>query len=491
MSIPFLRFSRALRWPISRLSQELPQDGRATALLTHLVAACLLLTCVMACKDLSPDLPSGTADPHVYVTAEAARQQARYARYIFQYNYLNFVEGTGILTDELISSNYGLPIGITGGTIPIDSRDMGDTADPTQTVTLELFGEIRRYTQQARHALAKYAADDPPVLQGEMYALEAMTEVYMADAFCSGVPLSTVDFEQDFTYTKALTTHEIYTHAIALFDTAITLSKDSARVHFFARIGKARALLALGRYQEADTVVVDVPAGFQYRLPNSRYAPGVSGFVGNKSSIATSEGENGLPFRTIDPTKQDPRIQFMRQLYFYPPYLFTNIYQPLAREWWTMASTVDARLIRAEAGVDRDDPSWLSLLNGLRTDSTYHVVISGGAPPDTVWHAGIGGVEGLAPFHDPALDPLPPGKTIKDVRLDLVFRERGFWLFLTGTRQGDLRRLVREYGRPQETVYPKGDYPGGTGHYGRDVNFGIERDETYNPHYLHCAGRDA
>jgi starch-binding outer membrane protein, SusD/RagB family len=49
-----------------------------------------------------------------------------------------------------------------------------------------------------------------------------------------------------------------------------------------------------------------------------------------------------------------------------------------------------------------------------------------------------------------------------DLRVDVMFRERAFWLFGTGTRLGDLRRLVRQYGRGSESVFPTGTYLLGT-----------------------------
>ena len=52
---------------------------------------------------------------------------------------------------------------------------------------------------------------------------------------------------------------------------------------------------------------------------------------------------------------------------------------------------------------------------------------------------------GLAPLTDPGT---------KDARVNLLFRERAFWFWLTAHRLGDLRRLVRQYGRGAETVFP-------------------------------------
>ena len=55
------------------------------------------------------------------------------------------------------------------------------------------------------------------------------------------------------------------------------------------------------------------------------------------------------------------------------------------------------------------------------------------------------------------MDPLTdPGDL--DARVDLLFRERAFWLFLSGRRLGDLRRLIEHYGRDPESVFPTGTH---------------------------------
>jgi hypothetical protein len=64
--------------------------------------------------------------------------------------------------------------------------------------------------------------------------------------------------------------------------------------------------------------------------------------------------------------------------------------------------------------------------------------------------------------------------------VDLVFRERAFWLFSTGHRTGDLRRLVRHYGRTPATVFPTGAWHKG-GNYGADVTMPIPQAEQNNP----------
>jgi hypothetical protein len=93
----------------------------------------------------------------------------------------------------------------------------------------------------------------------------------------------------------------------------------------------------------------------------------------------------------------------------------------------------------------------------------------------------VGGVAGLTPLADPGTP---------DARLDLIMRERAFWMFGTGHRLGDLRRLVRVYQRPAETVFPTGAYPKG-GSYGPAVNLPVSVAELNNPKFTQCTDRDA
>jgi hypothetical protein len=86
-------------------------------------------------------------------------------------------------------------------------------------------------------------------------------------------------------------------------------------------------------------------------------------------------------------------------------------------------------------------------------------------------------------------DTTDPGTDTAEV--SLLFRERAFWLYLTGHRQGDLRRLIRQYSRPQAQVYPTGVYTGGgAGTYGTDVTAPIPASEDVNPLFHGCLNRD-
>jgi hypothetical protein len=90
---------------------------------------------------------------------------------------------------------------------------------------------------------------------------------------------------------------------------------------------------------------------------------------------------------------------------------------------------------------------------------------------------------------DLGLEDLPdPGSP--DEAVDQLFSERAFWLFATGHRLGDMRRLVRQYGRSAEAVFPTGTYLKG-GSYGTDLNFPIPRSENSNPKSTGCLDRNA
>jgi len=57
-------------------------------------------------------------------------------------------------------------------------------------------------------------------------------------------------------------------------------------------------------------------------------------------------------------------------------------------------------------------------------------------------------------------------------------------------RLGNLRRLIRQYGRLQENVFPDGPFHKG-GVHGTDVNFSIPDAEFTNPNYKGCLDRKA
>jgi hypothetical protein len=59
-------------------------------------------------------------------------------------------------------------------------------------------------------------------------------------------------------------------------------------------------------------------------------------------------------------------------------------------------------------------------------------------------------------------------------------------------RLGDMRRLIRQYGRAQDQVFPIGKFhkPGGAS-YGTDVNLPVTDNEKTNPNFTGCIDRNA
>ena len=90
---------------------------------------------------------------------------------------------------------------------------------------------------------------------------------------------------------------------------------------------------------------------------------------------------------------------------------------------------------------------------------------------------------------DASAEPVPA--TLNDA-INLFFREKAFWVFGRGQRLGDLRRLIRQYHRTQDNVFPTGTFhKNGNPAYGTDVNFPVTTNEIPNPAWKGCIDRDA
>ncbi len=444
---------------------------------------------VSGCRDLSVRQPAGTVDPKFYTTQEAAEQMGRNARYEFQVYILDFMLESGLVADEFFDrDSANKVIGEFDFQLMLDQRHLPDEALQA-TDFGEILGTIRSYrglqrvrsvTSLAHQTLGLHASETSKSFRGELFAYEAFAEVMLADLYCSGIPLSTVDLNGDFTYQPGRRTREVYEHAVQLFDSALALSGNDGRIQALARIGKGRALLALGKATDAEAVVQNIPDGFRFDLPiyrtgvtNISNPTGLSwiSWVSSRGAIADAKGRNGARFIT----SHDPRIQLYGANNVSP-----NI--PAVRTHLVVADHIEARLIEAEARIQSGDLRFLEILNTLRTNGNYTIATNG----DTVYAAGTGAVAGLRPLVDPAT---PPGKTKLDVRIDLLMNERAFWLFFTGHRQGDLRRLIRNYGRLVENTYPTGDYRGGIGYYDDFIDVPIPNGERFNPYFQGCIAR--
>ncbi len=408
----------------------------------------------------------------------------------------------GAMTDELTA--LPLPVDVAGPFTVPDSRQDGLIGTFRTGLAARLF-KIRVQASESRGFLRAYAPDSSPALAGHLAAIQGYAEVYLADLFCSGIPLSTVHFDGDYTLAAGSTTNEVYEHAIALFDSAATLASDSIAFQRLAAVGRGRALLALGRYAEAAAAVAAVPVDYRYQT-SIRFVSASSMQVPDTGalfwftqagasrlgalSMGDREGGTGVAYLSDGDPRTAPwtevRTDGTNRMWF--PRKFTpngNGTGPVSPVTINVASGVEARLIEAEAALQAASSTWLTILNTLRTAGTFDTQprVDNPAVNDTLWHAGTGGVAGLRPLEDPGTF---------DAQVDLLFRERAFWLYLEGYRQGDLRRLIRNYFRDPVSVYPGGFYPGGNGTYGGEITVPIPDEERQlNPKYLGCFHRSA
>jgi hypothetical protein len=375
-----------------------------------------------------------------------------------------------VFTDEFYSS--GTFITRTA----MDQRDLQPVAQGnTSDAAFNSLQRARRSLSAAAEAVAGVAgANDPGIAQ--LRALEGFTYVAVGENFCSSVPFSDV-VNGERVEGEALSTTQIFEAAVARFNTAIGINPNDN----LAKVGKGRALLNLGRYQEAAAAVAGVPRGFVHMIEHSANSgrqqnPIFALQANGRYSMSNDEGGSGPPFGT--PTddgeglsfreEMDPRVPFSgpRPGFDATIPVFTNLRYPDFGADVALASGVEAQLIRAEAALNGNQPAeFLSILNSLRSDvRTLMNVIA----PDAVYPAGF--PRTLAPLEDPGTQA---------ARVDLLFKERAFWMYTTAHRLGDLRRLVRQYNRTPQSVYPSGPYFKG-GVYGNDLVFPVPFDEANN-----------
>jgi hypothetical protein len=373
---------------------------------------------------------------------------------------------SGLMADEFVLS-----------TTPPTEQEVDQRRMFTNNSTIyDLYWYLQRARAAAEDAAAALRQHDPTPDEetpdvGEMLSLAGFTYVYFGEDFCSGVPASRL-VGDTIAFGKPQTTAQTFDTAVARFDEALAdpgvqtpsegHEEDALAITYLASVGKARALLNRGDFAGAAAAVAAVPTDFVYasehsaapaRLQNAIYNYG-TGFLW---SLSDQEGGAGLPFRTAD----DPRVPFEDPedvgLDGSTPQ-FTLLKYGSNDADVPVADGIEARLIEAEAALRAQDLGGMTdILNALRD------------------------LQGLDQLATPANF---------DEGVDLLFSERAFWLFATGHRLGDLRRLIRQYDRDQADVFPTGAYVKG-GSYGTDVNIPLPLEVENNPNSNGCLDRNA
>lgn len=457
--------------------------GLAALTAAALLAGACSTDNVLAVKDpdvVRPEALDDSVNLPVYLASAYAEVLAGYDGGVFE----GMVNYSGLFSDEFIQTE-SFPT-----RFEVDTRNMlvGNTS------LRDIFRELSRGRAAAERAARKYVALGQPNAIGRAEALNLAGFAYIifGENYCSGVPFSTLNDDQTIVYGDPQTTQQIFTTAIAKFDTAITLAtaaggtKGAAIVNV-AKVGRGRALLNLARYADAAAAVAGVPAEFKYELQHSdnsaRENNGVWALSINAGrwGVADREGGTGLPFRSSADVRVASRPRSINSGNgFDGGPMFEALKYPARTTAIVLGDGVEAELIKAEALLKAGDAAgFLTTLNNLRSNAAVLAVRG--------YAAGS-----LPPLTDPGSDA---------ARQNLLFKERAYWLFLTAHRVGDLRRLIRQYGRGAETVFPTGAYSsnGRSTIYGTDTSFPIPVEELNNPNVPQdqppnlkgCINRDA
>ena len=366
--------------------------------------------------------------------------------------------------------------------IEIDQRAQTLTNTSLSTTFLDL-ARARTSADRAASAFRQYAKTTTDSTgYPEVLALSGFTYVLFAENYCGAVPASTQDSAGNLVYGSPQTTNQMLDSAISKFNQALAVQGAplTSTFKYLAQVGKGRALLDKGDFAGAAAAVAGVPTTFQYlyshsetsgRQNNGTWSLTVS--VG-RFGEADREGGNGLPFQTEGNSKAatfDPRVADSIRAGSHkgfdggPEDQWVQEKYPARSSPSVIADGVEARLIEAEAALQAGDaPGALGILNALRSNSallSLRGYAAGSLPPLTL-------------------------QATTAAQQDQLFKERAYWLFLTSHRLGDMRRLIRQYGRGAETVFPTGLYfKGGT--YGTDVNSPVPQPEQNNPNYTPSA----
>jgi hypothetical protein len=431
---------------------------------------------------LAPQNP-GLVDPSAVATPTAALalrvgaigryKQVQAGESIWQYG--------GTLADEYKNADF------EAGRINADMR----ITDPLIQWNYNGVTQSRGFVRDAITAMKQYNKDSTALIS-ELYTELAFFEMTLADNYCNGIPLGHTD-NGVITYGGPATILQVYDSAANHLDSAIATAKGtdagSVYVNRAARIWKARVIIAKDKTQAAAAaaLVADIPTTYVYDMTFSSVSGSNGMWSLNNSTARISVADsfdivggqqnvikNAIPFASAN----DPRVPVINgdvsspkvppedgvTRPFYVGLLYKGQFDPLV-----LASGVDARLYEAEAKLQANDINgMMTILNNLRTAS----------PRPTI---------GLTPIPAMAALPTPANQA---AAVSLLFREKAFWTFGRGQRLPDLRRLIRQYGRTQDQVFPTGKYFKG-GNYGTDVNFPVPSSEQVNPLFSACLDRNA
>jgi len=447
-----------------------------------LVLACLVVPPALACTDTLLNV----TDPDIILGANSASSA------------IGLSNGAVLRLAQAVSGTQGPDALFLFGGLLTDEWRSGDTFiqrntmdqriwDPTNTFNAGPFRNLNRVRTQALLAIDGLRAYQPDSVAtiARMFDFLAYTQVLLGEHYCNGIPLSAVS-GTEVVFGEPISNDSLFTLGIANADSALAIAgSDTAsprvKAARFAMVIKGRALVDRADFTAAAAAVATVPDTFRYDVTHSLNVNDNQMWALNASArrytMGDVEGKNGLPYVTAN----DPRIPRRIGTSLKDDGIFDSAFPILViREgiWGrtsavTIASGIEARLIAAEERLRAGDyATWISIINTLRTTTTLYPPIQSGFT------------------RGPALTALTDPGTTPDTaaRTNLMFYERAFWLFSTGHRLGDMRRLLRQYEHPDSIVYPTGAWFKG-GPYGDAIQMVLPVEELNNTNFHGCADR--
>jgi hypothetical protein len=348
----------------------------------------------------------------------------------------------------------------------------------------------RGAARDAAAALVQYWPADSigATYQAQMWWVMGLAELTLAENWCNGMPYSVL-VDGVPTYSTPKTSLEGLRIAGTHLDSALALATatDTAAVGLrrAIQITRARLMVDTGNFAGAAAIMTTalVPTTYRYIQTHSLTTSDVGAWSFNNSQKRWVVGDsfdtsgliaNALPFASA----ADPRVPVQGQS------INSTLNRAFDNATWFVQQTIwgrsdavpilngiDARLIEAEAQIALNTPAGdaaaLAILNTLRGTAQY-----------------LGST-----YNSPVMGALaaPADHT---AMINLFFREKAFWQFGRGYRLNDLRRLMRQYGRAQNAVYPTGTFFKTAQPYGTDITFPVTTDEGYNPQYAGCLDKN-
>jgi hypothetical protein len=454
--------------------------GRAAAL----TLSALLLASIPGCERVRSNLLEAV-DPDLIMPATISSAEAADALRVGALGRVRGItaggEGVwllgGLLTDEWKSADTFSQRNET------DQRSILESNANVQNMYRPLH-RVRTSAREAINALTTYKPA-PAWGIGQMYFSMGLAELMLAETFCNGIPLGSGSTGVP-EYGPPLTNVQVINTAIAHFDSATLNALPATDANAVAltnlvKIHKARALVDLGQFAAAATLVSGIATSYVEPLMTYSLTSGdnqvwslntsAKRWTVGDSVDAAGRIANAIPFASMN----DTRVRVTGTTLGTSPAGrgFDGATNLVVQTFYArsdaayIASGIDARLIEGEARLQAQDiPGLMAILNALRTAT-----------------------QKLAPAYTTAVMPALPNPATQEEAVTLFFREKALWQFSRGFRLSDLRRMVRQYGRTQDQVFPTGIFFKSGTPYGSDVNFPVTVDEYNNPDFKGCIDR--